>query len=246
MKRSALLLVLLAAAASTAARPPNIVLVMPDDVGYGDYSFVGNPVIQTPAVDAFSKQAVRFTDVQVAPTCSPTRSSIMTGRHEFRNGVTHTIHERERLTLHATTLAQVLKSAGYTTGIFGKWHLGDEEAYRPENRGFDEVYIHGAGGIGQSYPGSCGDAPGNSNINPALWHNGSFVRTEGYCTDLFFNRAMEWMDVQRGGAKPFFAMITPNAPHTPHVLPEAYYQHLLPKLADRGKEASARSPQARA
>ena len=237
MKRSALLMILLAAAASAAARPPNIVLVMPDDVGYGDYSFVGNPVIQTPAIDGFSQQSVRFTDVQVAPTCSPTRSSIMTGRHEFRNGVTHTIHERERLTLRATTLAQVLKSAGYTTGIFGKWHLGDEEAYRPENRGFDEVYIHGAGGIGQSYPGSCGDAPGNSNINPALWHNGSFVRTEGYCTDLFFSRAMEWMDEQRGGAKPFFAMITPNAPHTPHVVPEDYYRHLLPKLADHGKKA---------
>ncbi|MFO1489728.1 MAG: arylsulfatase [Kiritimatiellia bacterium] len=226
-------LLTLALTLPTAAAPPNIVLIMPDDVGYGDYSFLGNPVVRTPAVDAFCKQGVRFTDVQVAPTCSPTRSSILTGRHEFRNGVTHTIHERERLTLRATTLAQVLKSAGYTTGIFGKWHLGDEEAYRPENRGFDEVYIHGAGGIGQSYPGSCGDAPGNTNLNPALWHNGQFEKTSGYCTDLFFARAIEWIDEQRAGSKPFFAFITPNAAHSPHVLPEDDYRHLLPKLAGR-------------
>ena len=78
----------------------------------------------------------------------------MTGRHEFKNGVTHTILERERLTPKATTLAQVLKTAGYTTGIFGKWHLGDEPDHWPSNRGFDEMFIHGCGGIGQTYPGS--------------------------------------------------------------------------------------------
>lgn len=90
----------------------------------------------------------------------------MTGRHEFKNGVTHTINERERMTLKATTLPQLLKTVGYSDGIFGKWHLGDEEPYQPNNRGFDEVYIHGCGGIGQSYPGSCGDFPNNKYFNP--------------------------------------------------------------------------------
>ena len=102
-----------------------------------------------------------------------------TGRHEFKNGVTHTILERERLTLKATTLPQVLKTAGYTTGIFGKWHLGDEPDHWPDKRGYDEMFIHGCGGIGQSYPGSCGDVPGNSYFDPTILHNGTFEKTKG-------------------------------------------------------------------
>ena len=117
---------------------PNIVLVMTDDQGYGDLACHGNPFIKTPHIDRFHAEAVRFTDFHVSPTCSPTRSALMTGRHEFRNGITHTILERERMTLKATTIAQVLKSAGYATGIFGKWHLGDEAPYQPDQRGFDE------------------------------------------------------------------------------------------------------------
>ena len=123
----------------------------------------------------------------------------------------------------------MLKTVGYTSGIFGKWHLGDEAEYRPESRGFDEVYIHGGGGIGQTYPGSCGDAPGNTNINPALWHNGKWVKTTGYCTDLFFNQAIQWMDAKRAAKQPFFAYIPLNAAHGPHVLPEEYYKHYVGK-----------------
>ncbi len=145
-----------------AGRRPNVILILTDDQGYGDLARNGNPVIKTPHIDRFYDEGVRFEDFQVSPTCAPTRCSIFTGRHEFKSGVTHTIHERERMSLKATTLAEVLKSAGYATGIFGKWHLGDEEAYQPQRRGFDEVFIHGAGGIGQTFPGSCGDAPGNS------------------------------------------------------------------------------------
>ena len=208
---------------------PNIILVMPDDVGYGDYACLGNPIMRTPAVDAFKKQSLLFTRFHVSPSCAPTRSALMTGRHEFKNGVTHTIMERERLTPKAFTLPQMLKTAGYTSGIFGKWHLGDEEAYRPENRGFDEVFIHGCGGIGQTYPGSCGDAPGNTNIDPALWHNGKFEKTKGYCTDLFFAQAIQWMDAKRGAKQPFFAYIPLNAAHAPHVLPKEYYQQYLNK-----------------
>ncbi|MFZ5829485.1 MAG: sulfatase-like hydrolase/transferase, partial [Planctomycetota bacterium] len=216
-------------AASAETSAPNVILVMPDDVGYGDYACLGNPILRTPSVDAFKQESLLFTQFHVSPTCAPCRASLMSGRHEFKNGVTHTILERERMNLDTYTLAQMLKSVGYTTGIFGKWHLGDEEPYRPENRGFDEVYIHGAGGIGQTFPGSCGDAPGNTNIDPALWHNGKFEKTKGYCTDLFFDQAFRWMDARRSGAQPFFAYITPNAAHGPHVVPEEYYQQYLGK-----------------
>jgi arylsulfatase len=211
---------LLAHASTLEGRRPNILLVLTDDQGYGDMSCHGHPVLRTPNLDRLHREGVRFTDFHVSPTCAPTRSALLTGRHEFRNGVTHTILERERLTLEATTLAQVLQSAGYTTGIFGKWHLGDEPAYRPERRGFDEVFIHGGGGIGQTYPGSCGDAPGNTYFSPAILHNGTFERTQGYCTDVFFAQAMRWIGEVKG-RKPFFAMITCNAPHAPlQVRPE--------------------------
>ncbi len=214
------------------ASRPNIVLVMPDDIGYGDFACNGNPIIHTPNIDALSRESVRFTDFQVSPTCAPTRAALMTGRHEFKNGVTHTIHERERLTLQATTLAQVLKSAGYATGIFGKWHLGDEPDRWPNKRGFDEMFIHGAGGIGQSYPGSCGDAPGNKYFDPAILHNGKFEKTEGYCTDIFFNQAEKWID-QVKGKQPFFAYITPNVAHTPLNVPDKYFRHYEGKVPEK-------------
>jgi arylsulfatase len=205
------------AAAAEKARP-NIIFILTDDQGYGDLSCHGNPILKTPNLDRLHAEGVRFTDFHVSPTCSPTRSALMTGRHEFRNGVTHTIMERERLTLQATTIAQVLQSAGYTTGIFGKWHLGDEPAYQPNRRGFNEVFIHGAGGIGQSYPGSCGDAPGNTYFDPAILHNGKFVKTKGYCTDVFFQQAARWIESVKG-KQPFFAYIPTNAPHAPLNVP---------------------------
>jgi len=230
--RNALLFALVAGAAAlshAADAPQNIVLVMPDDVGYGDYACLGNSVIRTPSVDAFKQESLLFTQFHVSPTCSPTRAALMSGRHEFKNGITHTIFERERMSLRTYTLAQMLKTVGYTTGIFGKWHLGDEAEYRPESRGFDEVYIHGGGGIGQTFPGSCGDAPGNTNINPALWHNGTYEKTTGYCTDLFFTQALRWMNAKRKAKQPFFAYIPLNAAHGPHVVPPEYYQQYLGK-----------------
>jgi arylsulfatase len=226
MKRLVLLASLLACAVTIrAAAPPkpiagaqpNIIFILTDDQGYGDISAHGNPVLKTPHLDRLRAEGVRFTDFHVSPTCSPTRSALFTGRHEFKNGVTHTVLERERMTLAATTLPQVLQSAGYTTGIFGKWHLGDEAEYRPESRGFDEVYIHGGGGIGQTYPGSCGDAPGNTYFNPTLLHNGKFEKTSGYCTDLFYAQATQWIDAQRRAKKPFFAYIPSNTPHGPYI-----------------------------
>ena len=164
---------------------PNIIVVMTDDQGYGPVGKHGHPWIKTPNLDALYDQSTRLTRFLVSPTCSPTRSSLMTGRHPLKNGITHTILERERMALKATTLPQTLKKGGYTSGIFGKWHLGDEEAHQPHKRGFDEVFIHGAGGIGQGYKCSCADVPGNKYFDPVVRHNGSFVKTKGYCTNLF-------------------------------------------------------------
>ncbi len=207
--------------AAPAAWPrPNVVLVITDDQGYGELACHGNKVIKTPNLDKLHSESVRFTAFHVSPTCAPTRASLMTGRHEFRSGVTHTINERERLGLGATTIAEVLKKAGYTTGVFGKWHLGDQEPYQPNQRGFDEVFVHGGGGIGQTFRGSCGDAPGNKYFDPAIRHNGTFVKTTGYCTDIFFTQALRWIKASKD--RPFFAYITTNAPHGPLVCPEAY------------------------
>lgn len=203
-------------------RRPNIVLIMTDDQGLGDMGWTGHPHIQTPNLDKLRKQSLWFSNFHVSPTCAPTRCALMTGRHEFHSGITHTIYERERMSLKAVTLPQALQSGGYTTGIFGKWHLGDEEPYQPGNRGFNEVFIHGAGGIGQTYPGSCGDVPNNDYFNPVIRHNGTFVRTKGFCTDVFFGRASQWIDTCRKAGSPFFCLITPNAPHSPYHAPDRW------------------------
>jgi len=214
-----------------ASSKPNIVFILADDTGYGDLSATGNPILKTPHLDELYNAAVRFTDFHVSPTCSPTRSALMTGRHEFKNGVTHTILERERLNPDAITLAQVLKSAGYTTGIFGKWHLGDEPDHQPGQRGFDEVFIHGGGGIGQTYPGSCGDAPGNIYFNPAILHNGRFEKTQGFCTDIFTDQAIHWMESVKG-KQPFYCYIPFNAAHDPVSCPDQYKKPYEGKVTD--------------
>ena len=126
---------------------------MTDDQGYAPVGAHGHPWLRTPHMDELYAQSVRFDRFLVGSTCAPSRAGLMTGNHSIGNGVTHTIYERERLSLKATTLADVLKTAGYTSGVFGKWHLGDEEPYQPLSRGFDEAFIHGAGGDRSSVSG---------------------------------------------------------------------------------------------
>jgi arylsulfatase len=178
-------------------------------------------------LDRFYKVSVRFTDFHVSPTSSATRAALLTGRHEFRSGVTHTSFKRNRLQLDAVTIAQVLKSAGYATGIFGKWHLGDQAPYWPNQRGFEEMFIHGGAAIGQSDAGG-GDVPGNSHFNPVMLHNGEFTETLGFSTDVIFRHAIEWMDDQIDAGKPYFACIMPTAAQPPLCPPE-YERHYLRK-----------------
>ncbi len=214
-------------AAVPAGSRPNIILIITDDQGYGPVGRHGHPWLQTPHLDALYDTSTRFDRFLVSPTCAPTRSALMTGRHDMRNGVTHTILERERMTLKATILPQVLKTAGYTSGIFGKWHLGDEEPYQPHRRGFEEAFIHGAGGIGQAYDCSCADVPDNSYFDPVIRHNGSFVQTKGFCTDVFFSAALGWINSVRSQSAPFFAYISTNAPHSPFIAPESSRRRFL-------------------
>ncbi len=220
-----------------ANKHPNIILVITDDQGYGDLSCHGNPVLKTPNLDALHAKSVRLTNFHVSPTCAPTRSALFSGRHEFKNGVTHTLAEREKMSLKTVTLADTLKKAGYTTGMFGKWHLGDEDAYQPFNRGFDEVFNHGAGGIGQRYKGtSCADAPANQQnryYDPVIRHNGTFVKTKGFCTDVFFRHALGWINTKRKQDKPFFAYLSTNAPHGPFIAPDSYKKPFLDQGLDK-------------
>jgi arylsulfatase len=205
------------AAKSLKGLKPNIVVIMPDDISYGSIHAYGGQA-PSPHIDALYNKGLRFEDFHVSPTCSPCRASLMTGRHECYAGVTHTINMRDRLSLKSRTVADMLKAEGYATGIFGKWHLGDEEAYRPDKRGFDEVYIHGGGGIGQNYPHSA-DFPNNDYNNPVLYHNGKVIETKGFCTDLFFDQAIRWIGEQQKAKKPFFCYIPPNVNHGPHIPP---------------------------
>ena len=132
------------------ASRPNVILIMTDDQGYGDLGCHGNPQIKTPALDALHAQSVRLTNYHVDPTCSPTRSALLTGRYSSRTGVWHTIMGRSMLRANEVTIGKILGDGGYHTGMFGKWHLGDNYPYRPEDRGFQEVLRHGGGGVGQT------------------------------------------------------------------------------------------------
>jgi arylsulfatase A-like enzyme len=218
-----------------ADKKPNILIIMTDDQGYGDLACHGHPFIKTPNLDKLYTQSTRFTDYHVSPTCAPTRAALMSGRNPFEAGVTHTILERERMALGLPTVAEVLKKAGYTTGIFGKWHLGEADAYQPGSRGFDEVFIHGAGGIGQRFDGAQGDVPGNKYFDPTIRHNGTFVKTSGYCTDVFFGQALGWIKEQK--EKPFFAYVALNAPHGPFVVGEKYSAMYKDKVKDKNGAA---------
>ncbi len=199
------------------AAQPNIVLIITDDQGYGDLGCHGHPYARTPHTDALAAQSVRLDDFHAAPTCSPTRASLMTGHWSNRTGVWHTIRGRSMLRLNETTLATLLKDAGYATGMFGKWHLGDNFPYRPEDRGFTEVYRHGAGGVGQTP-----DVWDNAYFDGAYFHNKKIVPAKGFCTDVFFRQANRFIEENAKAGKPFFAYIAPNAPHSPMHAPEKY------------------------
>ncbi|MEQ6119611.1 arylsulfatase [Reichenbachiella sp. MALMAid0571] len=200
---------------------PNVVLIMTDDQGYGDLGFYGNPHIKTPNIDALAKKSVRFERFFVSPVCAPTRSSLMTGRHSLRTGIHDTYNGGAIMAGSEVTIAEVLSEAGYATGMFGKWHLGDNYPSRPHDQGFQETLQHLGGGIGQ--PGDWPNFPkkDRSYFDPTLWKNGEMVETKGYCSDVFADAAVDFIGNHKND--PFFVYLAFNAPHNPLQLPDEYY-----------------------
>jgi len=212
-----------------AADKPNVVFIITDDQGYGDLSCHGNPILKTPNLDALHDDSVRLLDYHVAPTCSPTRAALLTGHWTDRTGVWHTIAGRSMLRVDETTIGTMLSKGGYATGMFGKWHLGDNYPFRPEDRGFQEVLRHGGGGVGQTP-----DYWDNAYFDGAYFHNSQAVPVEGFCTDVFFDYAKKFISAQADAGKPFFAYISTNAPHGPMHSPPEFakpYEELGTNLA---------------
>ena len=209
---------------------PNIVIIITDDQGYGDLSCHGNPVLKTPQLDKLYGESVRLKDYHVAPTCSPTRCALLTGHWTNRTGVWHTIMGRSMLRENEITLGQIFKDAGYATGMFGKWHLGDNYPYRPEDRGFTEVMRHGGGGVGQTP-----DYWDNAYFDGSYWHNGTPEAVKGFCTDVFFDYAKKFIKAQKAAGKPFLAYISTNAPHGPMHAPEEFAKPYLKIKGNKGK-----------
>ncbi len=195
--------------------PPNIVIVMTDDQGWAQLGSHGNEVLRTPNLDRLAGESVEFTRFYVSPLCSPTRASLMTGRYNYRTGVVDASLGRALMHTDETTLAELLRDAGYRTGIFGKWHLGDNYPMRPMDQGFEQALVHRGWGIG-----SPADPPGTDYFNPILQHNGEEKQFDGYCTDVFFDAALRFIEQHRD--QPFFTYLATNTPHSPYVVPESY------------------------
>ena len=202
---------------------PNIILIMTDDQGYGDLGVTGNPVIRTPHLDRLAGGSARMESFYVSPVCAPTRASLMTGRYNYRTRVVDTWLGRAMLDPEEETLAEILNKAGYATGIFGKWHLGDNYPMRPQDQGFEEVWVHRGGGIGQP-----SDPPGGEGkyTDAVLFHNGQPIQTKGYCTDVYFESALEWIARSHSAGRPFFAYLPTNTPHFPfNDVPRRLYEY---------------------
>ena len=209
---------------------PNVVLIMTDDQGYGELSCHGHPYLKTPHLDRLAAAGVQLTDFHVSPKCSPTRAALMTGRHCRHVGVTETYGGLEIIGAKFPIIADVFSANAYATGIFGKWHLGDQHPFRPSDRGFQESVVHGNGAIG-----TAGDIWGNDYYDDTYWHNGKKEPFKGYCTDVWFEQAMAFMKRSSDNKKPFFCYLPTNAPHGPHIVPEKY---AAPYLEAAGKGAN--------
>ncbi|MEO0963558.1 MAG: arylsulfatase [Planctomycetota bacterium] len=207
---------------------PNILFILTDDQGYGDLSCHGNPILRTPAMDRLHDDSVRLTDFHVGPTCAPTRATLLTGHYANSTGVWHTVGGRSLLREDEWTLADALHDAGYATGLFGKWHLGDNHPYRPMDRGFERTITHGGGGITQTP-----DHWGNDYFDDVYRVNDVPARFEGYCTDVWFRLTRNFIRDSVDADRPWFAMLTPNAPHSPYNVAPPYAEPYVGRVPDR-------------
>lgn len=200
---------------------PNILLIMTDDQGYGDFGFTGNPHVKTPHIDQLAVRSTRLTNYHNSPVCAPTRASLLTGRYHQRTGVHDTYNGGAIMAAEETTLAEILGKNGYRTGMVGKWHLGDNYPFRPSDQGFQYSLVHGGGGVGQ--PGDFYEnfvRTDSSYFNTTLSENDRKVTRQGYCTDVFTDQAVQFL--RESKTVPFFLYVSYNAPHTPLQVPKKY------------------------
>ncbi|MEM7386593.1 MAG: arylsulfatase, partial [Verrucomicrobiota bacterium] len=194
---------------------PNVIIVMTDDQGYPEMSAHGNPILKTPNLDRLHGQSLRLEDYHVSPMCAPTRGQLLTGLDAARNGAINVSSGRALLRPELPTMANFFRDAGYSTGLFGKWHLGANYPFRPEDRGFDETVW-----FPSSHIGSVPDFWGNDYFDDTYLNNGKPRPYSGYCTDVFFEEALSFMKQSVRAGKPFLAYIAPNTPHGPLVAKE--------------------------
>ena len=201
---------------------PNVIVIITDDQGYGDLSYTGNHHVKSPVIDKLARESVRLNNFYVCPVSAPTRSGLMTGRYSLRTGVRDTYNGGAIMASGEVTIAEVLKKEGYSTAVFGKWHLGDNYPSRPTDQGFDEALVHLAGGMGQVGDITTWFRGDSSYFDPVLWHNGKQKSFKGYCSDIFADEALKFIEKNHGS--PFFCYLSFNAPHTPLQVPGEYYE----------------------
>ena len=214
------ILIALSFTATIQAERPNVILILTDDQGYGDVSFHGNPVLKTPNVDRLANESVRFTDFHVAPMCSPTRGQLMTGIDAMRNGCTAVCQGRSMVRRDIPTMANYFAESGYATGTLanGIWAIAIHIDHRTAVS--KKPFITGPGESRHSR--TIGTTVRNAYFDPILEHNGTDKEYQGYCTDIFFNEAMKWIENQSRDDKPFFCYLPTNTPHVPDISAEKY------------------------
>lgn len=196
------------------AERPNVIIIMTDDQGYGDFGVTGNDIIETPTINSFAAESVSFDRFYVSPVCAPSRASLLTGRYYLRTGVTGVTGGEETMNQEEVTIAEILKANGYTTGCFGKWHNGANFPYDPVGQGFDEFWGF-TGGIIRNY------------FDTRIRHNSETVEAGGYLTDFLTDKAMEFIETNKN--KQFFCYIPYNVPHTPIQVHDELFQKYLKK-----------------
>jgi arylsulfatase len=202
---------------AASAAPPNVIIVLSDDQGYGDFSRHGNPVLKTPHLDKLASESARLTDFHVAPMCTPTRGQLLTGLDACRNGATSVCAGRSFIRPGLPTMGELFSAAGYKTALFGKWHLGDSYPNLPQHRGFGESVYHLGWGIT-----SMADTWQNDLFDGRFRHNGVLEKYPGYCTDVWFDLSLAWMKERKERGEPFLLYLPTNAPHGPHWVPAKY------------------------
>ncbi|UCD51326.1 MAG: arylsulfatase [Phycisphaerales bacterium] len=191
-----------------ASAPPNVLLIMTDDQGWGDIRSHGNALINTPVADRLASEGARFERFFVSPVCAPTRASLLTGRYHLRTGTHGVTRGYETMRSEESTVAEALKQAGYATGCFGKWHNGAHYPHHPKGQGFDEFLGFCAGHW-------------NNYFDTTLDHNGTPVKTKGFISDVLTDAACQFIKANRH--RPFFCYVPYNAPHGPFQVPDKYF-----------------------